>query len=603
MKKISACKIVNLAAFVCGVAFLAGCGDDESFSPMAKNRGYDYAVTSPSGLSEYPCNEMREGRDAVVGRDKDMYTCIFDRTDSVYLWAGKNDTLTAKGKEFERKSSSSSRNSSSSRYSSSSYSSSSLRSSSSERPYSSGPVVYDTTDYPKISKEDFFNPDIDYGEMVDPRDGKVYRTVEVDGKVWMAENLNYYDATNSLLKRYSYCYNDDEDNCDLMGRLYERAAAMNDERCFFGEDCGLGDGPIQGICPDGWHIPSKSEVEELNDYIGKLNASDARSAVGWGSPTASIPQGSDSYGLSFIGAGNFSEGKFRYRGEYTHAWAYYASSYQYYLLIQGEANALLLWEFDRYEMNISVRCVKGAGSTQGSFSGSSSSSQTLGRYPTMEIPFTLESRDDLLNPDVDYGTLTDDRDGKVYRTVKVGNSEWMAENLNFAGGDDYPLLKNRSVCFNDDEANCDLLGRLYAREAALNTSDCSLGHYCEIGDTLVRGVCPKGWHIPSESEAEDFVYYFNENVLGKMSAKGWMSGIDGESNSLGFSMPGSGCLNLYSKEEGFDSAGETGYVWIYTQTSSLRYLIFNPGATQTESLLIHTGYTYDLFASVRCVKD
>ena len=41
MKKISACKIVNLAAFVCGVAFLAGCGDDESFSPMAKNRGYD----------------------------------------------------------------------------------------------------------------------------------------------------------------------------------------------------------------------------------------------------------------------------------------------------------------------------------------------------------------------------------------------------------------------------------------------------------------------------------------------------------------------------------------------------------------------------------
>ena len=119
--------------------FFTACSDDDDFSPVSKNRGYDYAFKSNNGFADYPCNEMREGREAIVGRDKESYFCEFDEIDSVYIWAGYNDTLTAKGKEFVRKNvSSSSRessssgddDSSSSRYSSS-YSSSSYRSSSS----------------------------------------------------------------------------------------------------------------------------------------------------------------------------------------------------------------------------------------------------------------------------------------------------------------------------------------------------------------------------------------------------------------------------------------------------------------------------------------
>ena len=117
--------------------FFTACSDDDNFSPVSKNRGYDYAFKSNNGFADYPCNEMREGREAIVGRDKESYFCEFDEIDSVYIWAGYNDTLTAKGKEFVRKNvSSSSRessssgddDSSSSRYSSS-YSSSSYRSS------------------------------------------------------------------------------------------------------------------------------------------------------------------------------------------------------------------------------------------------------------------------------------------------------------------------------------------------------------------------------------------------------------------------------------------------------------------------------------------
>ena len=125
---------------------LAACGDDDDFTPVAKNRGYDYAFTSVDKFAEYPCNEQREGRDAAVGRDKDMYTCVFDRADSLYLWAGDEDTLTATGKEFIREESSSSEKSSSSSDdeddSSSSLRQSSANSSSSSSNYHSSSSYY-----------------------------------------------------------------------------------------------------------------------------------------------------------------------------------------------------------------------------------------------------------------------------------------------------------------------------------------------------------------------------------------------------------------------------------------------------------------------------
>ena len=318
-----------LVWMACAFLFVA-CGDDDSFSPVAKDRGYEYAYTSAKDLSKTPCDSMRKGREAAIGRDKDIYECIFDEQDSIYLWAGDYDTLTAVGREFHRaESSSSSRHSgldpesssspgdggtdvamtsssysSSSRYSSSSYSSSSVRSSSSYSSSSGPRPVYSLGDEIALpdSKEDLFNPDIDYGTMTDPRDGKVYRTVNVNGKTWMAENLNFSDSIDyPVLKQNMLCYNYKKEYCDIMGALYNRAAAMNDERCAFQESCDLGSDTIQGICPDGWHIPSRFEVESLIEYVGDAKASTVRSVEGW---TESIGGGSDLYGLSFVGTGN-----------------------------------------------------------------------------------------------------------------------------------------------------------------------------------------------------------------------------------------------------------------------------------------------------------
>jgi uncharacterized protein (TIGR02145 family) len=88
-------------------------------------------------------------------------------------------------------------------------------------------------------------------------------------------------------------------------------------------------------------------------------------------------------------------------------------------------------------------------------------------------------------PAAESDTLLDTRDGKVYKTVKIGNQRWMAENLNFKITDTYT---EKSWCYDNAEFNCDKYGRLYTWEAALIA-------------------CPAGWQLPTYDEWETLSKY------------------------------------------------------------------------------------------------
>ena len=586
--------------------FFTACSDDDDFSPVSKNRGYDYAFKSNNGFADYPCNEMREGREAIVGRDKESYFCEFDEIDSVYIWAGYNDTLTAKGKEFVRKNvSSSSRessssgddDSSSSRYSSS-YSSSSYRSSSSySSSYSSSSSSARSSSSslnweelkPRLTeKDEQLNPDIEYGTMTDPRDGKTYKTVDVEGTIWMAENLNYTDHEVGK----SYCFKGDEEICKLYGRFYSRDAAMNSSKCEYGASCLLGNDPIQGVCPDGWHIPTYSETQTLVTLAGK-KAQPLMSTIGWGTEDSLyINPGIDTYGLSFVGTGQYdTKDGFNDIGEFTFMWVYYQSSDMYYLLIRGKDNEVFINDFDGYESNFSVRCVKGDGvvpvsSSSVSASSVSSSSRTkqAGAEPL------LEAAGEQFNPDIEYGTMTDSRDSKTYKTVVIGGKTWMAENLNYAGN-----AIGESFCFNDEDRFCDVYGRLYSRDAAMNDGGCNKTS-CDLGDAPIQGICPDGWHIPSESEMLNLLSLAGNNALPLISAKSWKGSIAEESNSLGLSLIGAGD---FDSSKHFEHLGEDAFVWVYDEGGQTYLLI----RSSDNHAAVFQYTSTQMHISVRCVMD
>ena len=105
------------------------------------------------------------------------------------------------------------------------------------------------------------------------------------------------------------------------------------------------------------------------------------------------------------------------------------------------------------------------------------------------------------------GTMTDERDGQTYKTVKIGTQTWMAENLNYAYLHPTSELDSSSFCYKDSVSYCEKYGRLYLWSAAMdslgkfsmNGKGCGYGPLCSP-TYPVRGVCPKGWHLPDTTE-------------------------------------------------------------------------------------------------------
>ncbi len=176
------------------------------------------------------------------------------------------------------------------------------------------------------------------------------------------------------------------------------------------------------------------------------------------------------------------------------------------------------------------------------------------------------------------GQMKDVRDGKTYKTIKIGTQTWMAENLAY---------KASSGCwaYDNNSSNVSKYGYLYNWGTAKN-------------------VCPDGWHLPSYAEWTTLTDYLGgAKVAGKKlkSANGWQlsGGVNYGNNESGFSaLPGG---YRYYYDSSFDNVGKRGYWWSSTpsvrESAWIRKLNYDNGEVELVDRYRNIGH------SVRCVKN
>jgi uncharacterized protein (TIGR02145 family) len=207
--------------------------------------------------------------------------------------------------------------------------------------------------------------------------------------------------------------------------------------------------------------------------------------------------------------------------------------------------------------------------------------------------------------DMVTGTLTDSRDGQTYRTVKIGDQVWMAENLNYEIGNSY--------CYGNDLANCAKYGRLYTWAAAMdsvgewstNGRGCGNGVTCSAASvgsaTMVRGICPKDWHLPGIGELFDELITTagGSSIAGTKlkSIEGWKGSGNG-SDTYSFSALPAG---IRYSDGTFSDEGDKAFFWSSTEDGSDNVYSVNL-SNNNEGAGLGNGRKNSGF-SVRCLKD
>jgi uncharacterized protein (TIGR02145 family) len=182
-------------------------------------------------------------------------------------------------------------------------------------------------------------------------------------------------------------------------------------------------------------------------------------------------------------------------------------------------------------------------------------------------------------------TFTDLRDGKLYKTVKIGTQVWMAENLAYGASDG-------CFAYNNDQSKVAIYGYLYTFSTAKN-------------------VCPTGWHLPTFEEWDTLITYLGGDSVagGKLKESGtthWTSPNSGATNKSGFiALPGGKCTD----GSRFNFIGTTGFWWsssghpLYGETEEtasrawFRIMYYEKGEAPVNESEKSRAF------SVRCVKD
>jgi uncharacterized protein (TIGR02145 family) len=205
---------------------------------------------------------------------------------------------------------------------------------------------------------------------MDVRNKRYYKAVKIGNQIWMAENLNIGDLIPSAPSYYVYqsdngiiekhCMNVDQNNCDIYGGWYQWDEAMQYKPS---DDDTIG--ATQGICPAGWHLPTKSEWSELVNFLGGKNVAGGKlkqtgiyeSSTGlWLSPNLGATNES---GFTALPGGCIA-GDQEYCGSRGLYWSSTESNsdYSFYFNISYDKISVVIDELSSKWTALSVRCVK-----------------------------------------------------------------------------------------------------------------------------------------------------------------------------------------------------------------------------------------------------
>lgn len=206
------------------------------------------------------------------------------------------------------------------------------------------------------------------------------------------------------------------------------------------------------------------------------------------------------------------------------------------------------------------------------------------------------------NPNLSYGSLTDQQ-GNVYKTIVIGNQEWMAENLKtniYRNGE--PITTNLTF----EEWLNSAITQMGAWTFYFNNSqnDCPYGKlYNWYAVTDPRHVCPTGWHVPTDGEWTTLTDYLGgESVAGgKMKSTGlqyWISPNTDATNESGFSgLPGG---SRFSSGQ-FTNIGLNG-IWWSSSENTIAYA-WDRSLNYDDANAVRFPPNKTNGSSVRCLRD
>ena len=384
----------------------------------------------------------------------------------------------------------------------------------------------------------------------------MYKTIKIGEQTWMAENLSFAYSLPTSNKDSSNTTSNKQTTNDKYGKLYRWSIAMDSAAVFSldGKGCGKGvncdsqpSKGVRGICPQNWHIPNETDIKNIIGYNQASN--DIWIEHYW-----------------FLTENEDNEFKTEMKLKYDNFWTS-AQIDENNAKGLGFVNNVLTTTHSPKGLAFSVRCVKD------------------------DEKFHVE-----------HGTMTDERDGQVYKTVKIGNQWWMAENLNY---DDTQNTENiNSSCYNNEPDNCAKYGRLYNWRTAMGDS----WQTPNFTDYDFK------WHVPSFNEWNTLVDIVNNYATDLKSKDGWLDDGNG-ADSFGFNALPAGYYNPFGDE--WASLGELACFWTTLPWSNLTS--FKPPVTSAFSACISSDkkdiffyYSDDIEdpiwtigegLSLRCVKD